>query len=156
MAAAYSEDVHTAGFAACSAALVLSLAIAVGPATAGAQPAEPPPTPTITMIPERPALTGVTPFTDNPGIIDARPQPIEAWSRLPEPDAVTVQFTSGTPECYGVHAEVQETADIVAIKLRSGTVPEAVGRACIAIGVFGSLTVNLASPVGSRAVVSIT
>ncbi|TFV59532.1 hypothetical protein E4P42_08380 [Mycobacterium sp. PS03-16] len=128
----------------------------VTPATATAQPAEPPATPTITMIPERPALTGVTPFTDNPAIVDARPQGIEAWSRLPDPDAVAVQFTTGTPECYGVHAEVQETADIVAIKLRSGTVPEAVGRACIAIGVIGSMPVKLGAPVGSRAVVSIT
>jgi hypothetical protein len=107
-------------------------------------------------VPERPATGGVTPFADNPAIVNAHPQAIESWSRLPEPNVVAVNFTTGTPECYGVHAEVQETADIVAVKLRSGTVPEAVGRACIAIGVLGTLPVRLSAPVGQRAVVSIT
>jgi hypothetical protein len=67
-----------------------------------------------------------------------------------------VQFTTGTPECFGVHVEVQETEDIVAVKLLSGTLPEAVGRACIMIGVFGTVTAALQAPVGNRAVVSIT
>jgi hypothetical protein len=107
-------------------------------------------------VPERPAPAGVTPFADNPAIVDTHAQAIESWSRLPQPDVVAVAFTTGTPACYGVHADVQETADIVAIKLRSGTVPEAVGRACIAIGVFGTLPVHLRGPVGNRAVVSIT
>jgi hypothetical protein len=117
---------------------------------------EPPPTPTITTVPESPAPEGVTPFVDNPAIVDSHPQSIDSWSRLPESNALTVQFTSGTPECFGVHAEVQETADIVAVKLRSGTQPEAVGRACTMIAVFATLPITLESPVGNRAVVSIT
>jgi hypothetical protein len=112
--------------------------------------------PIVTTIPERPTPPGQTTFADNPAIVDSRPQAIESWSRQPEADALAVHFTTGTPECYGVHAEVQETADIIAVKLLSGTVPEAAGRACIMIAVFGTLTVGLDAPVGNRAVVSIT
>lgn len=114
------------------------------------------PTPTVTQISERPAPEGLQAFLDDPTIVDARPQTIESWSRQADGASISVHFTSGTPECYGVHAEVQETADIVAVKLRSGTRAEAVGRACIEIAVFGDLTVNLDAPVADRAVVSIT
>lgn len=128
-----------------------SLGVAV-PATA--QPA--PPAPTITQVPERAQADGFTTFVDNPAIVNPHPQSIESWGRLPDDRAIVVRFTSGTPECFGVHAEVQETADIVAVKLRQGTLPEAVDRACIAIGVFAVLPVGLQAPLGNRAVVSIT
>lgn len=112
--------------------------------------------PIITTVAEVPAPPGLTPFTDTPGIVDPHPQAIDSWSRIPDADALAVHFTTGTPECFGVTAEVQETTDIVAVKLRSGTVPEAVGRACIMLAVFGTMTVPLSAPVGERAVVSIT
>lgn len=112
--------------------------------------------PVITTIPEAAPSAGRTVFTDDPTIIDSRPQGVESWSRLPDSNALEVHFTSGTPECHGVHADVQETADIVAVKLRSGTPPAAAGRACILIAVPGSLTVPLDAPLGDRAVVSIT
>ncbi|MFS0896740.1 hypothetical protein [Mycolicibacterium litorale] len=133
-------------------ALVLSAGALAAAIPAAAQP----PTPTITQIPERSQTDGFTTFVDNPTIVDPRPQAIESWGRLPDDRALLVRFTSGTPECFGVHAEVQETADIVAVKLRHGTLPEAVNRACIAIGVFASLPVGLQAPLGNRAVVSIT
>lgn len=112
--------------------------------------------PVITTIPEQPVPPGQTAFVDNPAIVNGQPTSIQSWSRLPDPETLAVQFTSGTPECFGVHAEVQETPDIVAVKLHSGSLPEAVDRACIAIAVFGTLTVTLDAPVGDRAVVSIT
>jgi hypothetical protein len=112
--------------------------------------------PVITTVPEVPAPPGLTPFPDTPGIVDAHPQAIDSWSRVPDADVVAVHFTSGTPECFGVTAEVQETPDIVAVKLRGGTRPEAVDRACIMLAVFGTVTVPLSAPVGDRAVVSIT
>ncbi|GAA1662097.1 hypothetical protein MMUR_40050 [Mycolicibacterium murale] len=112
--------------------------------------------PVITTVPEVPAPPGLTTFTDNPGIVDPHSQTIDSWSRVSDPDAVAVHFTSGTPECFGVTAEVQETPDIVAVKLRGGTRPEAVDRACIMLAVVGTLTVPLSAPVGDRAVVSIT
>lgn len=140
-----------------TASLVLVIGLlCVGGATSVAQPGDSTSTPVITTLVERPEAQGVTPFTDDPAIVDSRAQGIEAWSRLPDDRVITVQFTAGAPECYGVHAEVQETADIVAVKLRSGVLPEAVGRACTMIAVFGTLTLELDSPVGNRAVVSIT
>lgn len=141
------------GFARRSVTALVLTACSLGAAIpAAAQPA----TPTITQIPERAQADGFTSFVDTPSIVDPRPHSIESWGRLPDDRAITVRFTAGTPECYGVHAEVQETADIVAVKVRSGVLPQAVDRACIAIGVFANLPVPLQSPIGNRAVVSIT
>ncbi len=91
------------------------------------------------MLPERPGDAGVV-FVDNPAIVDSAAdarrivQPASPIDR-----AVTVHFTTGTPECYGVHATVAETADRrSAVELHGGTLPEAVGRACIMIAVSGT------------------
>lgn len=131
--------------------------VGLSAAVASAEPgSEPPATPIITMVPERPSSDGLSPFADNPAVVDTHPLSIDSWSRLPERETLAVHFTTGTPECFGVHAEVQETADIVAVKLRSGTLPEATERACTMIAVFGTLPVALQAPVGDRAVVSIT
>lgn len=108
------------------------------------------------MVPEAPLPEGLTPFVGNPAIVDSHPQNIESWSRLPDDRTVAVQFTTGTPACFGVHVEVQETVDIVAVKLRSGTLPESVERACTMIAVPGTVTAALEAPVGHRALVSIT
>ncbi len=79
--------------------------------------------------------------------------------RRPSPandNAVNVNFTSGTDTCYGVHAAVQENEDSVTVDLHGGTLPEAVGRACIMIAVFGTLEVLLGAPLGDRQVLSAT
>jgi hypothetical protein len=96
----------------------------------------------------------VTEFTDNPSIVDSHPLPFESWRVVGE-DVVALQFTAGTPECFGVHAIVHETAETVAVELRSGTLPEAVGRACIMIAVLGTLDVQLQAPLGDREVISL-
>lgn len=125
-------------------------------AATGTVAAQPNPVPTISTVPERPTPAGATALADNPAIVDTHPQTIESWSPTSESTVIAVNFTTGTPECHGAHAEVQETADIVAIKVPSGTLPDAVGRACIAIGMVATLPVTLTAPVGARAVVSIT
>jgi hypothetical protein len=96
----------------------------------------------------------VTEFTDNPSIVDSHPLHFESWRVVGE-DVVALQFTTGTPECFGVHAIVHETPETVAVELRGGTLPEAVGRACIMIAVFGSLDVHLREPLGDREVISL-
>ena len=106
------------------------------------------------MLPERAGPAGVV-FVDNPAIVDAHPMPAESFSRVPGDDAVAVHFTTGTPECYGVHAVVTETAQTVSVELQSGSLPEAVGRACIMIAVSGTLEVPLNRPLGGRQVVSV-
>ncbi|RAV11332.1 hypothetical protein DQP55_14200 [Mycolicibacterium sp. GF69] len=105
------------------------------------------------VLPERPGYPGLM-FTDNPAIVDSHPMRAESYSRVPDDRAVAVHFTTGTPQCYGVHASVQETAQTVTVELRGGTLPEAVGRACIMIAVSGILDVGLQSPLGSRQVLT--
>jgi hypothetical protein len=94
-------------------------------------------------------------FTDNPDFVDPHPLRVESWSRAPNDDAVAVHFTLGPPECYGVHATVQETDEAVTVELRSGTAPDAVGRMCIMIALFGTLDVPLQAPLGDRQVLSV-
>ena len=108
-----------------------------------------------TVLPDRPGPPGVV-FVDNPAIVDAHPMPAESFSRVPGDRAVAVHFTTGTPECYGVHAAVSETAQTVSVELQSGTLPEAAGRACIMIAVSGTVEVPLSGPLGGRQVLSVS
>jgi hypothetical protein len=96
----------------------------------------------------------VTEFTDNPSIVESHPLHVESWRVVGE-DVLALQFTTGTPECFGVHAIVHETPESVAVELRGGTLSEAVGRACIMIAVFGKLNVQLQAPLGDREVISL-
>ena len=66
------------------------------------------------MIPELPGNPGVA-FIDNPAIVDPHPMLAESWSRVADQQAVALHFTTGTPECYGVHATVAETAETVTV-----------------------------------------
>jgi hypothetical protein len=102
--------------------------------------------------PEVPA--GGVAFVDDPNLVNAHPARVEGWSRLPNPDAVAVHFTSGTPECHGAHATAVETPESVTVDLRTGTRPDATNRACIMIALFGTLDVPLQAPLGDRLVLS--
>jgi hypothetical protein len=108
-----------------------------------------------TVLPVGQGLPGVA-FVDNPAIVDAHPMSAESFTRVPGGDAVALRFTTGTPECYGVHAIVTETVQTVSVELRSGSLPEAVGRACIMIAVSGTLEVPLQAPLVDRQVVSVS
>ena len=109
---------------------------------------------TVVLLPERPGGPGVA-FVDNPAIFDPHPMLAESWSRVAGDRGVAVHFTTGTPECYGVHATVAETAETVTVELRGGALPEAIGRACIMIAMSGTLDVPLQGPLGDRQVVSV-
>ena len=128
------------------AALVCILAVWTAP-TASAQP-------TTVAPPEVPSTPGPV-LTDDPSIVEVHPMPVESWSRTGDDRALAVHFWTGTPECYGVNAAVTETAEDVTVELRGGTRPDAVGRACIAIAVSGTLELPLGSPLGDRKVLSV-
>ena len=115
-----------------------------GAPAASAAPAAPP---------EVPDADGVV-FVDNSSIVDARPIPVESWSRVGNDRAVAVHFTSGTPACNGVHATTQETADANTVTLTGGSLPTVAGRMCIMLAVTGTLVVPLKSPLGDRKVLS--
>lgn len=124
------------------------LLAAVGPAAA--QPPAPVP------VPETAPGTPAAMFVDDPTIVNAYPTRPQAWSRVIDERTVRLHFTTGTPECYGVTATVQESADAVLVDLRTGTLPSALDRACIAIALFGGLDVPLQQPLGARRVLSVT
>lgn len=119
--------------------------------TATAQPTTPP-VPVAETFAGTPALM----FVDEPTITNAHPMQPQAWSRTTDERVVRLHFTTGTPQCYGVSATVEETAEAVTVDLRSGTLPQAADRACIMIAVFGGLDVPLQNPLGSRRVLSVS
>ncbi|MCM6775151.1 hypothetical protein NDR87_24945 [Nocardia sp. CDC159] len=92
-------------------------------------------------------------FTANPAIVNSRPVPFDSWTRV-APDRIAVNFQIGSPECYGVDASTNETDSTVTVELRAGTLPEAVGRMCTMIAVFGTLEITLKQPLGNRKVLS--
>ena len=106
-----------------------------------------------TVLPERPNDARVA-FVESPSLVDPHPMTAEGWSRVDGDRAVTVHFTTGTPECFGVHATVVETPADVTVALVGGTLPDAVGRACIMIAVSGTISVPLQSPLGDRVVLA--
>jgi hypothetical protein len=73
----------------------------------------------------------------------------------PVSDTPTTPTITMVPELSAPEGRMH-FVDIVGVKLRSGTLPEAVGRACTMIAVSGTVTAVLQSPVGNRAVLSIT
>jgi hypothetical protein len=127
-------------------AIALGLLVGLALWTAPVAMAEP------TVVPEVPPGNPGAVFANDPSIVDPHPMPVESWSRLGDGNVIALHFTTGTPECYGVNATVQETADSVTVELRGGTRPDAVGRACIMIALSGTVEVPLQSPVGNRQV----
>ncbi|MGW4531327.1 hypothetical protein ACWEOI_10285 [Nocardia sp. NPDC004340] len=94
-------------------------------------------------------------FTADPTIVSPHGISFDSWTRV-APDKIAVNFQTGSPECYGVDASVKETSSTVTVDLRSGTRADAVGRMCTMIAVFGTLEVQLKSPLGDRKVLSAT
>ena len=70
------------------------------------------------------------------------------------PNPIAIHFVTGTPECYGAHAEVTETDTEVVIGLRTGTLPEAADKACIMVAVYGTMQMTLQAPLGDRDIVN--
>ncbi|MED5816304.1 hypothetical protein VST63_28430 [Mycolicibacterium sp. 050232] len=127
-------------------AALAGLLLLAGSPTAAAEPEA-------VAVPEVPPDPARTLFTDNPAIVGPHLTSIESFSR--DADRLLVNFTAGTPDCFGVHLVTQETADTVTIELRGGTPPESVGRLCIALAVHGTAEVALQAPLGSRQVLAV-
>lgn len=72
-------------------------------------------------VPEVPVDPDRTVFTDNPRIVDQHPARVESWSRNGE--GLRVNFTAGTPQCYGAHVVATESAETVTVELSVGTRP---------------------------------
>jgi hypothetical protein len=124
-------------------AVGLVLAVALAP-TAAADP---------TPLPEAPLSPGTT-FVDDPAIIDPHPLAAESWSRLDPEPALAVNISVGSPDCYGVHATVQETEETVTVTLTSGRRSDHARMVCTMMILPGKLYVPLAGAVGGRTVLT--
>ena len=119
----------------------LLLVVGIAP-TASADPAP---------LPEAPVSPGTT-FVDDPAILDAHPLTAESWSRLDPEPALALNISVGSPDCYGVHAAVQETEQSVAVTLTSGRRSDRERMVCTMMIMPGKIIVPLSNPVGERTV----
>ena len=102
-----------------------------------------------------PPASDRTVFQPNPAIVGPRPLAVDSWSAV-DGDRVALHFTTGSPACYGIDAKVvDETDSTVTVYLRTGALPDAVGKMCTMIAVFGTVELPLQAPLGDRAVVSV-
>lgn len=92
-------------------------------------------------------------FDDRDDLVGASSTVVESWSAVDE-NTVAVHFVTGTPQCYGAHAEVHETDRAVTVSLVTGALPEAADKMCILVAVFGRLEVPLNAPLGDRQIVN--
>ncbi|MEU6579201.1 hypothetical protein [Nocardia sp. NPDC046763] len=143
---------------AAAAATLIGLAIAAcgsTESTGGQSKASAAATSTKTTPTEAPSGQIGRAFTADPSIVSPHGISFDSWTRV-APDRIAVNFQTGSPECYGVNATVTETetSSTVTVDLKSGTLPDAVGKMCTMIAVFGTLEIQLKSPLGDRKVLS--
>ena len=133
-------------------ALPALLAAACGNSdSGGAQPNTP--TAAVTTATEQNPPQPGRMFAADPAITSPHPLSFDSWSRV-APDRISVNFQIGSPECYGVNATTDETDSAVTVHLEAGTLPQAAGRMCTMIAVFGTMEIPLKKPLGDRKVLS--
>ncbi|MFE4498484.1 hypothetical protein ACFRFQ_01400 [Rhodococcus sp. NPDC056743] len=92
-------------------------------------------------------------LTDSADLTDTHPVSVTSYSLVEGAgDRVAVHFVSGTPECFGAHATVDETTSDVTVRVSVGTLPAAVGMACTMEVVDATLDLSLDAPLGDRTV----
>lgn len=86
-------------------------------------------------------------------LVDERAIPFESWSEV-SPTAIAVNFVSGSPNCYGAAAHVQETATTITVTVVTGRLATTTAQTCLIVASYSTLVVTLEQPVGSRQVLS--
>jgi hypothetical protein len=88
-----------------------------------------------------------------PGAVDLRPRPFDSAEALGD-GRLAVRFWGGVAPCSVVgRVDVEETAERVTVTLFTGRQPTPEPVACIELAVYQEVVVDLAAPVGDRAVV---
>ena len=88
-----------------------------------------------------------------PGAVDLRPQPFESAVPVGERQ-LAVRFWGGVAPCSVVgRVDVEETPERVTVTVHGGRDPVPGPVACIELAVYQELIVDLAAPVGGRAIV---
>ena len=135
----------------------LLLLVGCGPAGDGEVPVAPsdPDTPVGVDVPpgEPPAEPRPSRVEVVPGTVDLRPQPFESAVPVGERQ-LAVRFWGGVAPCSVVgRVDVDETPERVTVTVHGGRDPVPGPVACIEVAVYQELIVDLAAPVGGRAIV---
>lgn len=102
------------------------------------------------QIPTEPVASLVEP---RPGMADVRARGWDTADVSADGMHVTISFVSGIEPCAVLdHVDVTESAKTVTITLFEGHDPDAQDVACIDIGVYKQVIVDLDSPLGDRTV----
>jgi hypothetical protein len=89
-----------------------------------------------------------------PGMADVYARPFDTASVSDDGTSVTIDFVSGVEPCAVLdRVDVRYGADAVTITLHEGRDPNAGDVACIEIGVFKRVIVQLDEPLGDREIV---
>ena len=89
-----------------------------------------------------------------PGMADVYARPFDSASVGDDDTTVTIDFVSGVEPCTVLdHVDVRYGTDVVTLTLHEGHDPNAGDVACIEIGVFKQVVVQLDEPLGGRAIV---
>lgn len=100
-----------------------------------------------------PVDPGPTIVEPRPGMADVFARPFDSASVGDDDKTVTIDFVSGVEPCAVLdHVDVRY-GDAVTITLHEGHDPNARDVACIEIGVFKQVIVQLDEPLGGRAIV---
>ena len=100
-----------------------------------------------------PVDPGPTIVEPRPGMADVFARPFDSASVGDDDKTVTIDFVSGVEPCAVLdHIDVRY-GDAVTITLHEGHDPNARDVACIEIGVFKQVIVQLDEPLGGRAIV---
>ena len=122
----------------------------------GAPPTSPAPdSPVGTDVPAGAPGTDLRParVTVVAGAVDLRPRPFESAEPVGERQ-LAVRFWGGVAPCSVVgRVDVVETPDRVTVTVFSGRDPRPGRVACIELAVYQEVVVDLAAPVGGRAIV---
>jgi hypothetical protein len=103
---------------------------------------------------EPPIDGGPTIVQPRPGMADVYARRFDSARANDDGTAVTVDFVSGVEPCNVLeHVDVHHGTDAVTITLFEGHDPNAGDVACIEIGVFKQVVVQLDEPLGDRAII---
>lgn len=101
-----------------------------------------------------PVDTGPTIVEPRPGMADVYARPFDTATVNDDGTAVTIDFVSGVEPCNVLdHVDVMYGADAVTITLYEGHDANAGDVACIEIGVFKRVIVQLDEPLGDRKII---
>lgn len=136
------------------AVIAVLVVLAVGTAIAASSGPDTAVSPAPIRRDEPPIDGGPTIVQPRPGMADVYARQFDSARANDDGTAVTIDFVSGVEPCNVLdHVDVHYGTDAVTITLFEGHDPNAGDVACIEIGVFKQVVVQLDEPLGDRTIV---